>query len=332
MKNQLTALDIHYLIKEFKELANSKVDKIYHPARKELLIQLYITNKGKKILRIMAPNLIFLTARKGEAEKPSGFCMFLRKSLEGSRLKEIKQINSERVVELVFQKKEKYSLIIELFSKGNIVFCDNNKKIIALVEKQKWKDRNVDVGEKYIYPKKEYNFLKLKESEFASFLKKSNKESIVKALAAELGFGGEYAEELCLLAGIKKNKKLKELEKKEIKGLFDNIKKLINKKTGNLSAEIEPSIEKPLKSKTMIKTENIIKKQQERIKAVKNEIKEENKKAEMIYQKYKLVDEILKEMKKAREKHSWKEIERRLKGHKIIKKVISKESKIIVEI
>jgi len=332
---QLTSIEIHYLINEFKELINSKVDKIYHPAKKELLIQFYISGKGKKILRIL-PSLIYLTEQKGSYEKPSGFCMFLRKRLEGSRLRQIKQIGSERIIEFLFEKKDgKYYLLIELFSKGNVVLCDNNKKIVAVVEKQKWKDRTVDVGEKYKYPKREYDFFKIKESDLVKLFKKSDKESVVKALAIELGFGGVYSEELCSLSKINKNKKPGELKKDDIKALFSNIKKIINKQEKNISEKIEKNIEKvkkPTESKEHKKINNIIKKQKERIEAVKREIEENNKKAELIYQKYQLIDEILKEIKKARKKYSWKEIEEKIKGNKIVKHINEKDKTIVIDI
>ena len=204
-----------------------------------------------------------------------------------------------------------------------------------MVEKQKWKDRALEIGVKYEYPKKEYDFLKIKENEFNGFIKKSDKTSVVKALAIELGLGGKYAEEVCALSNVDKDKKLKELEAKEVKKLFESVKKIVDKKTDNLSGEIEKSLKKdkkPVKSKEHEKIIKRIKKQEEHIFKVKKDIEENNKKAELIYKKYKLVDEILKEIKKAREKYSWKEIEKRIKGNEIIKKVNSKESKVIVDL
>ena len=68
-------------------------------------MQFHVPNVGKKILRI-TDKLIYLTALKPVVEEPPGFCMFLRKQLDNSRLKEINQKESERIIELVFEKKE----------------------------------------------------------------------------------------------------------------------------------------------------------------------------------------------------------------------------------
>ena len=68
------------------------------------------------------------------------------------------------------------------------------------------------------------------------------------------------------------------------------------------------------------------------IKETEISAEEESKKAELIYNNYQLVNEILSEIKKARDKYSWSEIKEKLKGHKIIKEVDAKEKKIVVEL
>ena len=55
-------------------------------------------------------------------------------------------------------------------------------------------------------------------------LNKTNKESLVKALATDLGLGGKYAEQLCEISGIDKNHLPQDV--KNIDKLFSSIKKL----------------------------------------------------------------------------------------------------------
>jgi len=61
-------------------------------------------------------------------------------------------------------------------------------------------------------------------------------------------------------------------------------------------------------------------------------IKTNNERAEIFYTNYNLIQNIITELKKAREKYSWKEIKEKLKGHKTIKDINEKEGKIILEI
>jgi len=186
MKSQLTALDLHYLLKELRQFISAKVDQIYCPSKKEIILQLYLTNVGKKILMIKAPDALWLADVKPEIEKISGFCKTLRKYLGNSRLEEIKQLGFERIIEFVFEKQGKYSLIFEMFSKGNIILV-KDKKIVAAAEYQKWAARTIRPNEEYKWPAKEFNFLELKLNDLKQMFSKTNKESVVKALAIELG-------------------------------------------------------------------------------------------------------------------------------------------------
>ena len=63
MKSQLTSLEISCLVKEFKVLINSKVEKIFQTGKKEFYILFHIANTGKKILRV-TDKLIYLTGKK----------------------------------------------------------------------------------------------------------------------------------------------------------------------------------------------------------------------------------------------------------------------------
>ena len=76
----------------------------------------------------------------------------------------------------------------------------------------------------------------------------------------------------------------------------------------------------------------IIKQQEKQTNELEKKAGENNRKGELIYEKYQEVDGILKEINKAREKYSFKEIKEKLKGHKIVKEVDEKNKKIAVEL
>ena len=80
------------------------------------------------------------------------------------------------------------------------------------------------------------------------------------------------------------------------------------------------------------KIEIMIEKQEKNIKKLEKDIEENTQIGELMYNKYQLIEEILKQINLARKKYSWKEIKEKLKGHKIIREINEKESKIVIEI
>ncbi len=226
MKTSLSSLELHALVNEWQFLAGSRVDNVYHTAKKDFLFVFFAPSKGKFFLRIALPSAMFLTAAKEEAGEPSSFCMFLRKHLSGAAVKEIAQINSERIIKIKFQKENEMELMIELFSKGNLILADKEGMITNCLERQKWSTREIKTGVKYTLPPESFDYLHdlngLNEK-----LKKTKKESLVSFLAAEIGLGGIYAEEICLLAGMEKDRTPESILVKEVKSIEIEINRLV---------------------------------------------------------------------------------------------------------
>ncbi|MFC1727895.1 NFACT family protein [Nanoarchaeota archaeon] len=338
MRNELSALELNNLVKEFQILKDAKIDQIYQSDKKDLSLQFYISGKGKKILRVL-PKFIFLASKRPES-KQLGFCQLLRKKLSNAFLREIEQIGFERILKLSFETKtERFELFIELFDSGNVILTKDNI-IIDAVEKKKWKDRVILHKKEYVYPEKEFNLLKLTNKELEKVLKETKQESLVKSLAIDLGLGGVLAEKLCEIS--KNSKNIKPSETKA-DSLFKAIGELKKTKFKDLNKELDEFFSKQIveskkEEQTKVKTEKIgkvetiIKIQEKNLKKIEKDVQENQKKAELIYEKYQAVDEILKELKKARTKYSWKEIKAKLKDHKVIKEINEKEGMIQIEI
>lgn len=369
MKKELSALDIAYLVKEFQVLIDAKIDGIYQPRENDTILSFFIPSKGKKLMRIL-PNFIYFTNEKANAENPTGFCMTLRKFLINSRIRAIKQVDSERIIEFLLETKEaKYRLNVELFSKGNIILCKEDYEIINLLEQQMWKDRELKPHFKYKIPSQKIDFFKLDEKSLKKILESD--KILVKKLAIDIGLGGIYSEEVCLLADIDKNKI--KLSGTELNKILDSIEKIVNRKiepcvvykngqifditpfkldiyknldiqdfkdynsaiefvmSQNLNILVE-SEKTAAYEKKIKQLEQTIEKQQEKLREVEDSIQENEKKAELIYSNYNVVKDVLETIKKASSKYSWDEIKSRLKGHKTVKEINSKDKKVVLEL
>jgi predicted ribosome quality control (RQC) complex YloA/Tae2 family protein len=90
-----------------------------------------------------------------------------------------------------------------MFSKGNIILCDKERKIVGLLEWQKWRDRKLGVGLVYEYPPRTVNPITLTGEDISRMLDESQRD-LVRTLAS-CGLPGLYAEEVCARAGADKN-------------------------------------------------------------------------------------------------------------------------------
>jgi len=332
MKKALSSMDLYYLLKELDILISGKIDQIYQKGKEELTLQMHVTGKGKKMLRIILPSMMYLTIYKGEQPpEPPGFCKFLRKRLKSARLQKIEQKGFERIVDFTFSTKETtYHLIVELFSDGNVILCDENYKIISPLTTGNWKDRTIRGGIEYTYPKRDINFLDISEDDFKKNILASDKESIVKTLAMDFGLGGSYAEELCTIAEIDKDKKADEkdisklysasrefisreiegnvtekdilpfkFKTKEAKTVFTSFNEALDETLTEEKITSQNEIIASKKEKEMDKINAMIKQQEQTIKDMERKIEESQKKAELIYENYDEIKEALQNPEKS---------------------------------
>ncbi len=360
-KKTLASLELSAIVNELQFLAGGKVSQIYHQEKKEFLLQLHSPREGKVFLKIVPGKFLCLTENKEVPLRPSGFCMQLRKHLNNASIKSIYQKDAERIVVLELEKKERFYFIIELFSKGNIILADENYKIIGVLERQIWKDRVVKPHEIYIFPKSETNWKLLDEDKLCELIKKSEKKNLATCLAMEIGLGGLYAEEICKINSIDKDKKPGMADNNDISKIIQTIHRfsnMIKMPSGNIyEEEITPF---PLAGKMQNETKNSyneaintlnpfeiispynkrintlqirIKQQEEAIKKLEEKISQNTAKGELIYENYaplqKLLD-IIQQMRK--EGREWREVTEELKKVSKIKSINLKEKKVVIDL
>lgn len=365
----LSSIEVHHMIVELKQIEGSRVDNIYQKGKEEFLFQLFKSGDGKKFLRAIVGKSLFLTSFKEEMDSSSGFCMMLRKYLEGSFLETIEQVEPERIARLIFSTKEKkLHLCIELFGKGNVMLCTDEGIIIDAIHHLEFKDRTVGPKATYKHPAQQYNVFSLDKEFLASVLASSDRDSLVKCLAIDLGMGGLYSEEACLLSKLDKSAKPADISLDVQKPLLAAIKTITSHQLQPLiylkDGELEDVFPFPLTTMEMhekkefpsfseavdyyiqhatpdTKTSHdgrlaelrrIIEQQEKNILALETEEAEQRAKAEALYSNYIQLNTLLEELKTISKKHSWQDIKEKLKGHALIKDVNPKDKSIHIEL
>jgi predicted ribosome quality control (RQC) complex YloA/Tae2 family protein len=216
MKSSLSSFDVFVIVDELRELRGARLNKVYQVGPQELKVALNIKGFGRVELVLEAGRRVHLTEYpRPSPTSPSSFAMALRKHLGNAFLEDVSQVGFDRIVVFKFQKGgNEFSLIVELFGKGNIVLTQEDGRILALLKRQSFRTRELSVGEDYKYPPERPYPFSISPRELECLVKDS-KADLVRTLATRLGLGGLYAEELCLKAGMDKTKTEIELEEAE---------------------------------------------------------------------------------------------------------------------
>ena len=175
---------------------------------------------------------------------PPSFPMLLRKRVKGAHVESIKQPNFDRVVEIKVKKDKYYTIIVELFDKGNIILLDDENNIILPLKRKRLSNRDISSKIEYAFPEERgINPMTITESEFKEVF--SDSESDVVRTLARNGLGSLYAEEVIKRANeiteLDKNTHNEELTEKQIEGLYLGFKDLFDNLT---EGKIKPQIVK----------------------------------------------------------------------------------------
>ncbi|MBI4440587.1 NFACT family protein [Candidatus Woesearchaeota archaeon] len=221
MKKTLSSFEVACVVEELQVLVGGILDSFTMPDKKELFLGVH--KGGKAYIRLVAGKVLYLTHEKKLAERPSGFCSFLRKHLDQARLIKVVQASGERVVSFCCEARAgAFELVVELYGKGNILLLQDGC-ILGCAETKTWKDRVIAAGEKYAVTAKA-------GLDWEQVCTCSAHDSLVKALAADGGLGGLYAEELCLRAQVSKNLSPKEISPVQCRKLKDVWMRMVDEK------------------------------------------------------------------------------------------------------
>lgn len=250
----LDGITIAALVYELKNiLTNGRITKIAQPEKDELLLTIKqsINNGGGNTLRFQKrltasvnPSLPLLYINDENKQSPMSaptFCMVLRKHLNTCRITDINQAGLERVIKIELEHLDEMGdlcrkfLIIELMGKhSNIIFCDDNNKIIDSIKHISLlvsSVREVLPGRDYFIPDTQNKFdpFTITEKEFTDIVL-AKPSSIAKALYTSLtGFSPVMSEELIYTSSLSGKNSTSELSEMEKLHLYRNFIRIMEK-------------------------------------------------------------------------------------------------------
>jgi predicted ribosome quality control (RQC) complex YloA/Tae2 family protein len=236
----MSNVDIFTISQELHDLLEgARVDKSFQPTKDTIIIRFHVKGIGRIDVVFQAGVRMHKTQYPLINPKiPPSFPMLLRKHLKGANIVSIKQHHFDRVVEIKIKKEQTFTLIIELFSKGNIILLNEEREIILPLKRKRWSDRDISSKKEYIFPpKKGINPLNITKEELTELFTNS-KDDLIRTLAKN-GLGGTYSEEIVLRSKIDKETPASGLTKNQIDEIYDKFSEIFtplkeNKFTSNI--------------------------------------------------------------------------------------------------
>ena len=229
----MSNVDIYTISNELNNLlSGARVDKSFQPTKDIVVMRFHVPGTGRIDLVMQCGSRIHTSQYPLEnPTNPPTFPMLLRKRIKGAHVESIKQHNFDRVVEIKVKKDKYYTIIVELFDKGNIILLDNENNIILPLKRKHWSSRDISSKKEYLFPEERgINPITVTLEEFKNIF--DNKESDVVRTLATNGLGSLYAEEVVARANeikeIDKNTSNKDLSDEQIDSLFNGLKNLFD--------------------------------------------------------------------------------------------------------
>src|SRR5574341_1246163 len=149
----LAGIELRYIINEIiRKVDGYYVSNIYGISRDSLLFKLHHPEKPDILLMFSTLGTWITTVKIDQIEE-NRLVKRLRNDLLRLRISEIKQIGAERIVYITFSGLEQeFVLVGEFFGDGNIILCDKNMKILALLHSINVRHRELNLGLEYQPP------------------------------------------------------------------------------------------------------------------------------------------------------------------------------------
>ena len=244
MMKSMSNVDIYTISDELNNLlSGARVDKSFQPTKDIVVMRFHVPGTGRIDLVMQCGSRIHTSQYPLEnPTNPPTFPMLLRKRIKGAHVESITQHNFDRVVEIRVKKDKYYTIIVELFDKGNIILLDDENNIILPLKRTQLSSRDISSKRQYAFPEERgINPISVSEGELKELFENSESD-LVRTLAMN-GLGSLYAEEIIERANdnveVDKNTPATELNDEQISEIYNAIKKLFDDlKNGQIKPQI----------------------------------------------------------------------------------------------
>lgn len=224
----LAGIELAFLVKEISEKTRDYyVNNIYSINQNSILFKLHHPEKPDLFFVVSSIGMWF-TGIKIDAIEENKLVKRLRDDLLRLKIVKIEQIGVERIAYLTFSGFDKeFVLICEFFGDGNILLCNKDLKVLALLHSIAVRHRELHVGSIYVPPpQRGLNVFEITPENFSEL--KSISTPIAKWFGRTFGLPTKYAEEILRTARIGFDVTGQSITEDQINSITNATKALVN--------------------------------------------------------------------------------------------------------
>jgi predicted ribosome quality control (RQC) complex YloA/Tae2 family protein len=243
---ELSSIELRYLVNEIRSRIISSssgyyVSSINAITRSSLFLKLHHPMQ-EDIMFVLSTRGIWITRLKFKpVEENNSLESVAQKELERSKLELIEQIGSERIVSLKFRHPDgKVRIVVgEFFGDGNLIICNENMQIIAILNPIHVRHRTLSVGLRYVYPPaRGVDVFNITLDQMLSLRDGAKNLDVLRWIGRNISMPKKFVEEVINRAGIEVDKHAAQLSDDEVSKIYNTIKNIMNEvSTGDKNHE-----------------------------------------------------------------------------------------------
>lgn len=217
---EMSNIEYYYLCKELQQVVGKHLRKLYELRKWRFRFRF----DGTDIVCDLGKRMNITKYIEKAPAAPSGFVMGLRKKVGNATLTSVKQHKLDRVVVFTLQKGKEYSLVFEMFGKGNLILLDEDGVVISCYRREEWKDRKTWPKERYSFPSSPLLPLRPSIDDIGGALG----DKAVASSLSRLPIGISYVKEALVRSGVDEKKPGEELTGREIRKIRDEVLAIVD--------------------------------------------------------------------------------------------------------
>jgi predicted ribosome quality control (RQC) complex YloA/Tae2 family protein len=235
---ELSGIELQYLVNEIKSRIISSSSSGYYVSsinaitKSSLLVRLHHPIY-EDVMLVLSTRGIWITRLKFKPveENNNNLESIAQKELERAKFELIEQAGSERIVLLRFRRLDGKvrNVVCEFFGNGNIVICDENMQIIAILSPIEVRHRTLTIGLRYAYPpRKGADVFKITLDQMLSLRNEAKNLDVLRWIGRNVSMPKKFVEEVTKRAGIQVAKQAVQLSDNEVTKIYETITTFVN--------------------------------------------------------------------------------------------------------